>query len=273
MKGKIMRLRILVRGSNDIGSAAAHRLFQANYAVVIHDAFLPTVTRRKMAFTDAIFDGKAELEGVQAVRWDDLTTLSDALASPQFIPVFVGEFNHLLETIQPEVLIDARMRKHQQPETQRGLAPLTIGLGPNFVAGETTDLVVETSWGEAMGKVIEQGPTRPLKGEPREIGGHARERYVYAPDAGTFYTDHQIGDRVEQGQVIARINAAILHAPLTGILRGLTHTDVLVSAHAKVIEIDPRSDSAQVEGIAERPARIADGVLSAVQTWEKANAA
>jgi len=47
------KLRILVRGSGDIGSAVAHRLFEAGYAVVIHDTTQPTTTRRKMAFTDA----------------------------------------------------------------------------------------------------------------------------------------------------------------------------------------------------------------------------
>ena len=44
----------------------------------------------------------------------------------------------------------------------RGLAPLTIGLGPNFVAGETVDFAVETSWGDALGAVIKRGPTLAL---------------------------------------------------------------------------------------------------------------
>jgi hypothetical protein len=37
-------------------------------------------------------------------------------------------------------VIDARMRKRAVPEGQRGLAPLTIGLGPNFIAGENVDV-------------------------------------------------------------------------------------------------------------------------------------
>ena len=37
----------------------------------------------------------------------------------------------LLAAIQPDILVDACMWKRVQPEVQRGLARLTIGLGPN----------------------------------------------------------------------------------------------------------------------------------------------
>ena len=40
------------------------------------------------------------------------------------------------------------MRKRAVPERQRGIAPLTIGLGPNFIAGDTADLAIATMWGE-----------------------------------------------------------------------------------------------------------------------------
>lgn len=268
-----MPRKVLVRGSNDVGSAVAHRLIRAGYAVVIHDLPAPTTTRRKMAFTDAIFDGSAVLEGLIAVRWSNLEELSGEFSFPEMIPVVVQDFDQLLETMQPEILVDARMRKHQRPESQCDLAPLTIGLGPNFTAGETTHLVVETSWGENLGKVIEKGSSIPLQGEPREIDGHARDRYVYASIAGVFTTDHQIGDQVDQGRVVARIDTTELYAPITGLLRGLTHTGVAVAARTKVIEVDPRFESPQLEGIAERPARIAEGVLLAIQIWDKIHAA
>jgi xanthine dehydrogenase accessory factor len=59
-----------------------------------------------------------------------------------------------------------------------------------------------------------------------------------------------------------------LQAPIAGILRGLTHDGVPVSLQTKVIEVDPRIQDAQVSGIGERPARIAEGVLTAIQNWE-----
>jgi xanthine dehydrogenase accessory factor len=45
-------------------------------------------------------------------------------------------------------LIDPRVRKRAVPERLRGMAPLTIGLGPNFVAGETVDLAIESTYAE-----------------------------------------------------------------------------------------------------------------------------
>ena len=53
-----------MRGIGDIGSAVAHALFIEGLRVVIHDDPAPTTTRRGMAFADAVFDGRATLDGV-----------------------------------------------------------------------------------------------------------------------------------------------------------------------------------------------------------------
>lgn len=261
-------LRILVRGANDIGSAVAHRLFGAGYSVVIHEMPQPSTTRRRMSFTDAIFDGRAVLDGLEAQLIKRLYLLRGALVAHQVISVVVKDFHQLMQTLHPQILVDARMRKHIQPENQRGLAEFTIGLGPNFMAGATIDVAIETNWGDTLGQIIEHGATNPLRGEPREIEGHARDRYVYAPIAGTFHTSLQIGDSVLQGQEVARVDDTSLLAPIAGILRGLTRDGVPVSLKTKVIEVDPRADKAQFAGVGERPARIADGVIRAIQHWE-----
>jgi xanthine dehydrogenase accessory factor len=230
---------IMIRGSGDIGSAVAHTLFRADYAVVIHDSSKPGATRRKMSFCDAIFDGTATMD------------LSSILAA-----------------LKPDVLVDARMRKHDQPEVQIALAPFTVGLGPNFIAGETVHAAIETGWNEELGRVIWQGATRPLEGEPQTIAGHARDRYVYSPAVGVFHTTLQVGDMVFAGQEVARVNKFPLCAPIDGMLRGLTHDGVPVARKSKVIEVDPRGAQAQISGIPERPRRIARGVLQAIKTWE-----
>ena len=48
------------------------------------------------------------------------------------------------------------------------------------------------------------GASRLLAGEPREIGGHARDRYVYAATNGVFRTKARIGDIVSQGQDLGK---------------------------------------------------------------------
>jgi xanthine dehydrogenase accessory factor len=138
-------LRVLVRGVGDIGSAVAHRLFLAGHLAAVHDGEQPTTTRRGMAFADAIFDGRTTLSGVEAIRVDELDAVSPILARHTVVVVVVRDFCEVLGLIAPYVLIDARMRKRDRSETQRGLSPLTIGLGPNFVTGETTT----SSWRRA----------------------------------------------------------------------------------------------------------------------------
>ncbi len=257
--------KILVRGSGDVGSAVAHTLYTDGYAVIIHDSAQPTATRRKMSFCDAIFEGVATLEGIQAKYLSDISGIIAHLASRDLIPITSLDLKILLTAIQPEVLVDARMRKHDQPERQIDCAPFTIGLGPNFAAGENVHAAVETGWGEELGKVIWQGSTRPLEGEPQAIAGHARDRYVYAPIAGVFQTTFRIGDMVLAGQKVANIGDTLLHAPISGIIRGLTHDGVPVAQKAKIIEVDPRGEPSKVMGIAERPRRIARGALEAIR--------
>ena len=153
--------------------------------------------------------------------------------------MLTGDLAPILTILHPDVLIDARMRKRATPEPQRGLAPLTIGLGPNFVAEETVDVVIETSW-DAPGEIITEGRARALAGEPRPISGHGRERYVYAPTEGVFRTRAQIGQTVTAGEEVAWLGEGIIRAPLTGRMRGLVRDGVPVTAGMKVLEVDPR---------------------------------
>lgn len=271
--------RVVVRGVGDVGSAVAHRLFMAGGAVAVHDTPHPTTSRRANAFTDALFDGEATLAGVRAIRVDNLAALGELLDAHNAIPVFTGDCAALVRAIRADVLVDAQMRKRANPETQHGLAPLVIGLGPNFVAGHegdataNVDIAIETSW-QDLGRTIAAGPTMPLEGDPRPLGGHSRDRFVYAPIAGVFRTDRRIGDRVAEGEPVARIDlpsgdsieATPLLAPLAGTLRGLTRDGVPVAAGTKVVEVDPRGGAIQ-GGIGERPGHIADGVVRAVAAW------
>jgi xanthine dehydrogenase accessory factor len=258
---------VVVRGVGDIGSAVAHYLFRDGHGVVIHDDPKPTTTRRGMSFADAVFDGQANLDGVRAIRADDLEHVRQALAENEAIPVYVRPWGPLLATLGHRALVDARMRKHVAAEVQIGYADLTVGLGPALVAGRHAHVVVETSW-DGLGTVLMEGASLPLAGEPREIDGHARDRYVYAPVEGVFRTKASIGDSVRQGQEIAEIGAILLSAPLDGVLRGLTHDDVPVSVGTKVIEVDPRVRGSEVRGIVERPRRIAEGVLAAIRDYD-----
>ena len=72
-------MRVLVRGSGDVGSAVAVVLRRAGHGVAIHEIAAPSAPRRGMAFADAVFDGAASLDGILARRIDDVEALRDVL--------------------------------------------------------------------------------------------------------------------------------------------------------------------------------------------------
>ncbi len=217
-----------------------------------------------MAFTDALFSGRAELDGVLAKHAQRRSDIRRMLRCRKAVPVSDAPIEFLLQAVRPDVLVDARMRKRAAPERQRGLAPVVIGLGPNFRAGENVDIAVETAYGAQLGAVIESGETQPLEGEPRELGGHARDRFIYASHAGTMRTTYRIGDHVEARTIVGVIDGTELPAPLSGWLRGLARDGAHVEQGNKVVEIDPIGEAPR-QGLGERPRRIAEGVLDAIE--------
>ena len=257
-------MRVLVQGIGDVGSAVAHAVYRRGCRVVMLDTPAPAHSRRGMAFTDALFEGKAALEGVLCKRAAPGSHVQAMLDCGRAIPALDCSLAEALALARFDVLVDARMRKRAIPERQIDFAPLTIGLGPNFDAGDTVDCAIETQWGDDLGAVIRRGGTAPLDGEPNPIDGHGRDRYVYAPQSGLFLTDRRIGASVRAGEIVAWIGTTPLVAPLTGCLRGLTHHGASVSRGTKIIEIDPRGRAERVFGIGERPRRIAAGVLDCI---------
>ncbi|MEH2477940.1 hypothetical protein V1282_001297 [Nitrobacteraceae bacterium AZCC 2146] len=180
-----MKIRVLVRGLNDVASATAYRLFQAGYAVSIqHEHEPPKTHRRKMGFADAYFDGSAVLAGVTARRCATAAEMVVELRDRTSIPVVVGNLKHWLDTSPWTVLIDARMRKRIPPESHCGLAALTIGLGPGHAAPRTADVVVETIWGDRLGAVLREG------------SAHRPRAHRLRPSSGGLRSDLQIGQPI-----------------------------------------------------------------------------
>lgn len=263
---------VVVRGLGDVGSATAHVLFGAGYAVVLHDDPAPATSRRRMAFADAAFDGRAVLDGLVAHLALDRLAVEDILREGRDIPVVTWSLRRLLRALRPAVLVDARMRKRARAEPQKGLAPLTIGLGPGFVAGVTADVVVETARGGRLGAAITTGESLPFTGVPGEIGGYGKERFVYAPAAGVFRTRLDVGATVARGQTVATLDGTPVVAPLDGVLRGIVHDGVAVAQGAKIVEVDPRGADAVVTGLGERPRAIAEAVLAVIREWDSKRA-
>jgi xanthine dehydrogenase accessory factor len=255
---------VVVRSCGDVGSAVAHLLFSSGNVVVIHDLPKPAHMRRAFAFTDALFEGRAELEGVIAKRISDMKSLEYTLRCRRAISVSTAPWGELVATVKPDVIVDARMRKREVPEAQLAQAPLTIGLGPNFTAGVNVHVAVETAWGEHLGKVIRHGSTKKLAGGPRALGNLGRERFVYSSIAGTFRTHLDIGIAVDTGDLVGRVDDFEVRAPVRGRIRGLSHDGARVDVGSKIVEVDPTDGGPIPRGLAERPWAIAQGVLKAM---------
>lgn len=262
---KLASIRAVVRGAGEIGSAIAHGLRSAGAIVAVHDRPVLTASRRGMAFVDAMHDDVCTLEGMTAHRVEQSAQLERILEAPTSIPLTSISILDLLDYLRPNVLVDARVSRGRRPAPFIHMAPHTIGVGPNLIAGIDAHAVIESAWGEQMGTIILQGSALPHGADPPVIDGYGRERFIYAPAAGYFYSDLHIGDHVHMGDQVARIRDVLLLAPLTGYLRGLTRSDVPVCENERVVEIIPEGSAAQIFGLGERPLAIAQGVLRALE--------
>jgi xanthine dehydrogenase accessory factor len=258
---------VVVKGGGDVGSAVAHLLFRHGYVPVIVESATPSTTRRRMAFATAIFESEAELEGVRAERVESLAALRALLTWKKVVPVFVGKPEDVLLELFPAVVVDARMRKREIPEVQIAQAPLVIGLGPGFTAGKNVHVVIETNRGPHLGQIITEGSAEPYTGEAISIAGYKRERYAYAPVAGIFHTRLDVGTLVHAGDLLGQVEGHELRAYVAGIIRGITKDGIKVEQGTKVAEVDPRGQEEAVTGIAERPRKIAEGVLEAIRRF------
>jgi hypothetical protein len=158
-----------------------------------------------MAFTDAMFSGKTQLDGVYAKRSRQPEDLRCMVDCGRAVPVVSGDIEYVVSALNPDVVIDARMRKRVVPEPQRHLAPRTIGLGPNFVAGEQAELRSKRR-GAWLRAGDTPGTTRPRRRAARDRG-HMRDRYGRA-GCRRIFDRAQNWHVVAAGETVASIGAS-----------------------------------------------------------------
>jgi len=257
--------RVIIRGGNDIASAVAHRLFSAGYPVVILEAPQPLTVRRGMAYASAVYGGRVTLDGVTAEHAPTVERVLEQLRSRSAIPVATVGAEEILFILQPRVIVDSRLRKKERSTSRVTDAPLVIGLGPGFTAGVEAHLVIETNRGPNLGRIITEGEADPYTGEPVEIAGHSKDRYLYAPRPGIFRTPLDLGSHVEAGQVVGLVDGESLTAKVSGIIRGIVKDGLRVQAGTKLVDIDPRGDPNYLSELSKKAWIIADAVLTAIR--------
>ena len=164
----------LIRGAGDIASGAAMRLWRCGIDVVMTDLARPTAIRRTVAFSDAIVHGETTVEGLRAVRAENAAEAKKLLREGS-LPVLADPECACREELAPDALVDAILAKRNLG-TKIDDAPIVVGVGPGFTAGEDCHAVVETMRGHTLGRVIYSGSALPNTNIPGLIGGFAGER-------------------------------------------------------------------------------------------------
>jgi len=255
---------ILIRGGGDLASGVALRLYRAGLNVVITEIAQPLAVRRAAVFAEAVYAGQVSVEGVIARAVMDATDtlkILNVLGKRQ-IPVLVDAECHSAQTLNPLAIVDGRMLK-RAPEPLMHRAPLYIGLGPGFTAPHNCHAVIETQRGHTLGRVIWEGSALDdnslPEGDPRRV--------LRAPADGVITARAEIGEHLEEGQIVALIDEQHpVLSPFRGVLRGLLHPGLRVAQGMKIGDVDGRDDPRYCFTVSDKALAVGGGVLEALLT-------
>lgn len=300
-------LLIICRGAGDLATGIIHRLHRAGHRVIALETDYPAAIRRQVSFCEAVYDGSAAVEGVTArlvpaladaetdtetysgendtpaahivsEKWD--SSAIEAVLEAGEVPLLIDPKGESIALLKPDVVVDAIIAK-KNLGTTINMAPLVIGVGPGFTAGQDVHLVIESMRGHNLARIITDGMAQPNTGVPGNIAGFTSERVIHAPAAGYIHDVRKIGDIVQKGDEIARIypdkesydNAlseyVSVNATITGIIRGLIREGYYFREGFKIADIDPReSEITNCFTISDKARSIAGSVLEAVSAFE-----
>lgn len=254
---------VIVRGGGDLASGIIHKLHRCGFRVLVLEVPKPTAIRRNICFSESIYEGEVEIEGIRAVHVHCLKEIKECWKN-SIIPVIIDPKGEYIKYIKPQIVVDAILAKRNLG-TRRSMANITIGIGPGFTAGKDVDLVIETARGHNLGRIIFEGQAKKNTGIPGEIMGYSKERVIHSPCDGIIENIFEVGDIVYKGEIIAYAVDMPVKAEITGVLRGIIRNESCVKKGMKIADIDPRiSEISNCCTISDKARNIAGGVLEAI---------
>jgi xanthine dehydrogenase accessory factor len=226
MGESLNNLTVLVKGGGEIASAIAHRLTRCGFHVCLTEVPIPLAVHRGSTYSEAVFDGEKTVEGLTAKLAESFEQVTQIWKEGK-IPIIIDPETRIRDFIKPQVLVDATMLKHNVT-TGINDAPLVIGVGPGFTAGENAHLVVESYHDENLGKVLTEGKALQNTGIPLSIGGYTFERAIHANRDGKFIALKDLADIVNSGEIIGEVAGEPLTADIGGVLRAILRSDIYV---------------------------------------------
>jgi xanthine dehydrogenase accessory factor len=254
---------VIVRGGGDLASGTIQKLHRSGFRVLVLEVPNPTSIRRNVSFSEAVYEKEVEIEGIKAVHVYCLSEIENAWRNKK-VPMIIDEKGDYIKIIKPKIVVDAIIAKRNMGTT-KDMADITIALGPGFTAGEDVDIVIETSRGHNLGRLIYTGKAKENTGIPGNIMGYSVERVIHSPIAGIMKNVVHIDSVVEKDDVIAYIGDTEVKATMSGLLRGILRNGSTVMKGFKIADIDPRvSEKMNCYTISDKARNIAGGVLEAV---------
>lgn len=258
---------VIVRGGGDLATGTIYKLYQCGFPVLVLEVARPSAIRRNVAFSEAVYEKKQQVEDVTCYLADSIADAERLLAEGK-LTMLADPCGEAISRLKPLAVVDAILAK-KNLGTSRAMAPITVALGPGFEAGVDVDAVIETQRGHDLGRVLWQGKAAPNTGIPGIISGYGKERVIYSPAAGIVRNVCRITDTVKKGQTIAVIETSTetipVHATLDGLLRGLIRDGYPVPKGFKMADIDPRREEYRnCFTISDKSRCIAGGVIEAI---------
>jgi xanthine dehydrogenase accessory factor len=262
--GKTIRLSditVLIRGGGEMASGVACRLYECGFRIAITEIEQPLAVRRTVSFSEAVYDGRAKVEGIEAILIREGDALSRVWSDGR-IPLIVDMHCRFGDLMKPDVLVDAIIAKKNTGTSIRD-APLVIALGPGFQAGKDAHFVVETNRGHNLGRLLSHGSAESDTGIPSAIQG-TTDRVLRAPADGIWNNEMDIGERVTRGDLIGNVSATPVKAQLDGVLRGMIRPGITVTKNIKIGDIDPRGKKEYCQTISDKARSLGGAVLEGI---------
>lgn len=254
--------RIVVKGAGEMATGIAHRLFMANFTnIIMTEIPKPICVRRTVAFSEAVYNKKTEVEEVTAEYAQNLEEVFD-IWEEKHIAVMVDPEWAVVGELKPNATVDAIMAK-KNIGTRKDEAPIVIGVGPGFHAPSDVHAAIESNRGHHLGRAIYKGSPEAHTGVPGPTMGYTKERVLRAPHSGTIKHVKDIGSEVKKDDLILYIDKTPVFAAIDGILRGLIR-EIDITANEKIGDIDPRGIKEYCNTITEKARAIGGGVLEAL---------
>lgn len=253
---------VLIKGAGDLATGTAVRLYRAGIPVVMTEVARPTAVRRTVAFSQCMYDGAAQVEGISARRAEDAGAARRALERGE-VPVLCDPEAAILMELPFDGVVDAILAKRNLG-TKMDDAPIVVGIGPGFTAGEDCHAVVETMRGHTLGRVIYRGSALPNTNIPGLIGGYAGERVLRAPADGIFCQKLEIGAVVRAGDVAGEVAGQPMRCTIDGVLRGILADGTPVFRGMKAGDVDPRCKPEYCITASDKALAVGGGVLEAL---------